>query len=58
MTDVNDAVLEALSAHDIDAFMRCYARDARIETGDGESLAAGHEEIRSRFVAMFERFPC
>jgi len=48
VADVTDAVLDALSARDIDAFVRCYAQNARIETGGGETLAFGHEEIRGR----------
>jgi hypothetical protein len=57
VADVTDAVLDALSARDIDAFVRCYAQNARIETGGGETLAFGHEEIRGRYEAVFAEFP-
>jgi hypothetical protein len=54
---VTDEVLDALSARDIDAFVRCYAENAKIETGGGETLAFGHEEIRRRYGTMFAEFP-
>ena len=57
MANVTDLVLDALSAHDIDAFVRCYAEDAKIETGGGETLAVGHEEIRRRYETMFAEYP-
>jgi hypothetical protein len=57
MAKVTDAVLDALSARDIDAFVRCYAENAKIETGGGETLAFGHEEIRLRYETMFAEFP-
>jgi hypothetical protein len=55
--NVRDAVLEALSTRDINAFVRCYAENANIETGDGETLASGHAEIRRRYDTMFAQFP-
>ena len=57
MANVTDAVLDALSARDIDAFVRCYAENAKIETGGGETLAFGHEELRRRYETMFAEFP-
>jgi hypothetical protein len=57
VVNVTEAVLDALSAGDIDAFVRCYAENAKIETGRGETLAFGHEEIRSRYETMFAEFP-
>ena len=57
MTDVTDAVLAALSARGLEAFVACYAEDAQIEDGDGVVLAAGHEALRARYAPMFERFP-
>lgn len=57
MAHATDAVLRALSARDIDAFVQCYAENAQIESGDGATLAAGREEIRRRYGAMYARFP-
>jgi hypothetical protein len=57
VANVTDAVLDALSARDIDAFVCCYAENAQIETGDGEILASGREEIRRRYEAVFAQFP-
>jgi hypothetical protein len=57
MDEVIEAVLAALSARDIDAFIDCYTADARIESGDEAVLAAGREAIRLRYEEMFERFP-
>jgi len=57
VANVTDVVLDALSARDIDAFVRCYAENATIETGDGETLAFGHDAIRRRYEVMFAEFP-
>ena len=54
---VTDAVLRALSDRDIDTVVRCYAENAQIVSDDDEVLAAGREEIRRRYDAMFARFP-
>ncbi len=57
MADVAEAVLAAISARDIDAFMNCYAVDARIEIDDGATLVTGHAAIRQRYETLFARFP-
>ena len=57
MSDVVDRVLEALNAHDIDAFVECYTEDATIEDGHDTVVARGHDEVRQRYGPMFERFP-
>ena len=57
MADVIDAVVRALSEHDLNAFMACYAVDARIEDAEGTPLATGHGELRPRYEEMFRRFP-
>lgn len=54
---MTDVVLEALSIRDINAFVRCYAENVKIETGDGGTLASVHEEIRRRYDTMFAQFP-
>jgi hypothetical protein len=55
--DVVDRVLVALNAHDLDAFVACYADDATIENGHDEVLVRGHDELRARYGPMFERLP-
>jgi hypothetical protein len=57
VADVTEAVLAALSARDIDSFMRCYAVDARIEIDDGATFVTGHAAIRRRYETLFARFP-
>jgi hypothetical protein len=56
--NVVDRVVAALCAHDIDAFVACYAADARIEEGnDGRILAHGHDALRARYGKMFADNP-
>lgn len=57
MADVIDAVVRALSGHDLNSFIACYAADARIEDAEGAPIATGHEELRQRYEEMFRRFP-
>ena len=52
-----DRVLDALNAHDLDAFVACYAPDATIEDGHDQVAACGHDELRARFGPMFELHP-
>ena len=56
MTDAVTRVVEALNAHDLDAFVACYAEDATIDDGDDNVFARGHDELRTRYGALFERF--
>lgn len=57
MSDVVDRVIEALNAHDLEAFVACYAPDATIENGHDEVVARGHDELRARYGPMFEGSP-
>src|SRR5205807_1271322 len=57
MRDVVDRVLDALNAHDVEAFVACYAEDATIENGYDEVGARGHDGLRERYGPMFEKFP-
>ena len=52
-----DAQLAAYNAHDVDAFMVCYALDCVIEDGAGERLMAGHAQMRPRYAALFASSP-
>jgi hypothetical protein len=57
MSDVVTRLIEALNAHDLDAFVACYAPDATIEDGFDKVAARGHDELRSRYGPAFEAFP-
>jgi hypothetical protein len=57
VSDVIDRLLAALNAHDIDAFLDCYADDATIENGYDEVMARGHDDLRSKYGGMFEQLP-
>ena len=57
MSDVVARVLDALNAHDVDAFVACYAEQATIEDGYDDVLAAGHAGIRARYGTMLAEFP-
>jgi hypothetical protein len=52
-----EAQLEAYNAHDVDAFMRCYAPDCVIEDGAGARLLTGHAEMRARYESLFANSP-
>lgn len=54
---VTDRVLAALNAHDLEAFVSCYAPDATIEDGYDRVAVRGHEELRERYGPVFEQFP-
>ena len=57
MTEVVDRVLAALCAHDLEAFVACYAPDATIEDGHDRVGARGHDELRERYGPMFAAHP-
>jgi len=57
VADVIDAVVQAISGRDLNAFIACYAVDARIEDAEGTPLATDHGELRLRYEEMFRRFP-
>jgi hypothetical protein len=55
--DVVSRVLASLNAHDIDAFVQCYAAGATIEDGHDRVAARGHDELRARYGPAFESLP-
>jgi hypothetical protein len=57
VTDPVERVLAALNAHDVEAFVACYAPEATIEDGGDAVVARGRDEIRARYEPMFDRFP-
>jgi hypothetical protein len=52
--DVVTRVLAALNAHDLEAFVACYASDATIEDGHDRVAARGHDELRARYGPAVE----
>jgi hypothetical protein len=57
VSDVVDRVVEALNAHDLDAFVACYAPEAIIENGYDEVIARGSDELHARYGLMFGESP-
>ena len=56
--NVVDRVIAALCAHDVDAFVACYAADAVIEEGnDGRVLARGRDAMRARYGQLLADNP-
>jgi hypothetical protein len=54
---VVDRMLEALNAHDLEAFVSCYAPDATIEDGYDRVVARGHDGLGDRYGPMFDSLP-
>jgi hypothetical protein len=57
VSDVVDRMLVALNAHDLDAFVACYADDATIENGHDAVFVRGRDELQARYGPMFEGMP-
>jgi len=57
VSDVVSRVVDALNAHDVDAFIACYAAHATIEDGFDDVLARGHAGLRARYAPMLADFP-
>ena len=57
MSDVVARVVDALNAHDVEAFVACYAASATIEDGFDNVLARGHEGLRARYAPLLAEFP-
>lgn len=57
MADVIERNLAAYNAHDLEAFIDCFASDAMIEDGVGNSLARGIDAIRARYRDRWEANP-
>jgi hypothetical protein len=52
-----DRQVGAYNAHDVDAFVGCYAEDVVMRDGNGAVLLAGRDAMRAEFSALFERSP-
>lgn len=55
--DPVQAQLDAYNAHDVEAFVRCYAADVRLFDANGALLMQGHEAMRARYGALFASSP-
>ena len=56
MDPVSDQ-LEAYNARDINRFVSYYDPEVAIEDGEGNTLMRGHDEMRTRYRALFEVSP-
>lgn len=57
MSDVVARVVDALNAHDIDAFVTCYAEHATIEDGFDDVVARGHAGLHARYGPLLAEYP-
>lgn len=55
--DLIQRQLDAYNAHDIEAFMACYAEDAQLAGLNGAVTQAGHDAIRARHLDLFAQHP-
>jgi hypothetical protein len=51
------AQVAAYNAHDVDAFVACYATDAELLDGSGQVILSGHAEMRERYGRLFATHP-
>lgn len=49
--------LDAYNAHDLDAFLDCYADDVVVRHGDGRVLMSGREAMRPVYQQLFSEHP-
>jgi hypothetical protein len=57
---VEDAVerqVRAYNAHDLDAFIDCYADGVVVEDADGGAVMKGREEMRQQYGKVFAAMP-
>jgi len=55
--EVVNRQLAAYNAGDIDAFVATFSEDIEIYNARGELNMKGHEQLRERYGALFQRFP-
>ena len=55
--DLIQRQLDAYNAHDIEAFMACYAEDAQLAGLNGAVTQTGHDAIRARHLDLFAQHP-
>ena len=49
--------LDAYNAHDLEAFLACYATEVVVRHGSGEVMMTGHEQLRTDYGRLFEQQP-
>jgi uncharacterized protein (TIGR02246 family) len=57
---VEDAVRrqeQAYNAHDVEAFVACYAEDVVVEDADGNIVMNGRDDMRERYRRLFAESP-
>jgi uncharacterized protein (TIGR02246 family) len=54
-TDTVARQVDAYNAHDLEAFLACYADDVVVTSGNGDVLMEGREAIRAQYGILFER---
>lgn len=57
MEDAVERQVSAYNAHDVDAFVACYAEAAVLEDPDGKVLMSGRDDIREKYGRRFAEFP-
>ena len=57
MSDAVERQVEAYNAHDLDAFVACYAESVVIEDAEGRVLMSGRDAMRDRYGRLFENLP-
>lgn len=55
MADPVERQVVAYNAHDLDAFLSCFADNATIAGPDGSVQMTGRDQMRAQFGVMFER---
>ena len=57
MDDAVDRQVQAYNAGAVEAFITCYAKGVVVESGDGEVVMSGREEMRERYSRLFASSP-
>jgi hypothetical protein len=53
MHDPVERQLTAYNAHDLDAFVSCFAEDVVVASPDGSVQMAGHVQMRAQYATLF-----
>ena len=55
--DIVARQVDAYNAHDLEAFLACYADDVVVTSGNGDLLLDGGEAVRDQYGVMFDQLP-
>ena len=55
--DAVETQVQAYNAHELDAFVACYAEEVVVEDGDGNELVRGRSGMRERYGRLFRESP-